>query len=101
MSPRDRKLAYAAWITICLVWGTTFLAIRIALESLPVALLAGFRWLAAGIVLTLLLPLFGERLPPRRVWPAIALVGFLMNVLGNGLLVWAELYVPSGLWWKR
>lgn len=97
MSPRDRKLAYLAWITICLVWGTTFLAIRIALESFPVALLAGFRWLAAGLILMVLLPLFREQLPPPRSWRSIALVGFLMNVLGNGLLVWAEQYVASGL----
>jgi drug/metabolite transporter (DMT)-like permease len=97
MSPRDRKLAYVAWITICVVWGTTFLAIRIALESLPVALLAGFRWLGAGLILALLLPLFREQLPPRSTWRSIALIGFLMNVLGNGLLVWAEQYVASGL----
>lgn len=97
MSPRDRKLAYLAWITISVIWGTTFLAIRIALETLPVALLAGFRWLTAGLVLLALLPFFREQLPPRSTWRSIALVGFLMNVLGNGLLVWAELYVPSGL----
>jgi drug/metabolite transporter (DMT)-like permease len=97
MAPRERKIAYAAWITICVVWGTTYLAIRVALESLPVALLAGFRWMAAGLILTALLPLFGERLPSLSSWRSIALVGFLMNVLGNGLLVWAEQYVPSGL----
>jgi len=97
MSPRDRKLAYLAWITICLVWGTTFLAIRIALESLPVALLAGFRWLAAGLMLAAMLPFVREQFPPRSTWRSIALVGFLMNVLGNGLLVWAEQYVASGL----
>jgi drug/metabolite transporter (DMT)-like permease len=69
----------------------------VALESLPVALLAGFRWLTAGLVLVALLPFFGETLPPRRSWRSIAYVGFLMNVLGNGLLVWAEQYVASGL----
>jgi len=95
MSTREKRLAYLAWITICIVWGTTFLAIRVALESLPVALLAGFRWMAAGLALTLLLPLFGEVLPGRRRWRSIALVGFLMNVLGNGLVVWAQQYVAS------
>jgi drug/metabolite transporter (DMT)-like permease len=97
MSPRDRKLAYIAWFTIAIVWGTTFLGIRIALETIPVALLAGLRWLAAGLILVALLPLFGERVPPPHTWRAIAFVGFLMNVLGNGLLVWAEQYVASGL----
>jgi drug/metabolite transporter (DMT)-like permease len=97
MSASERKLAYIAWITICVVWGTTYLAIRVALESLPVALLAGMRWTAAGLVLMLLLPVFGEEVPPRRLWRSIAIVGFLMNVLGNGLLVWAQQYVASGL----
>jgi drug/metabolite transporter (DMT)-like permease len=97
MSPRDRKLAYGSWITIAIVWGTTFLGIRIGLESIPVALLAGLRWLSAGLVLAAMLPLFGEHLPPRHTWRSIAVVGFLMNVLGNGLLVWAEQYVASGL----
>ena len=97
MSASERKLAYIAWITICVVWGTTYLAIRVALESLPVALLAGMRWTAAGLILMLLLPAFGEQIPPRRLWRSIAIVGFLMNVLGNGLLVWSQQYVASGL----
>lgn len=97
MSARERKLAYIAWIVVCVVWGTTYLAIHVALETLPVALLAGFRWVAAGLVLTAILPLFGERLPGPRAWGPIALVGFLMNVLGNGMLVWAQQYVASGL----
>lgn len=91
------KLAYLAWITVCVVWGTTYLGIRIALESVPVALLAGLRWAAAGVLLACLLPLFRERLPHPRTWGAIALVGFLMAVIGNGGVVWAEQYVPSGL----
>ena len=51
MSRHERKLAYAAWIVVCFVWGTTYLAIRVALESVPVALLAGLRWAAAGALL--------------------------------------------------
>lgn len=97
MSAREKKIAYIAWITICVVWGTTYLANRVALESLPVALLAGFRWTAAGLLLLAALPFFGMTLPPRRTWRSIAIVGFLMNVMGNGILVWAQQYVPSGL----
>jgi drug/metabolite transporter (DMT)-like permease len=89
--------AYIAWAVVCVVWGTTYLAIRIALETLPVALLAGLRWLLAGVVLAALVPLFGERLPGPRHWGPIALTGFLMAVLGNGGVVWAQQYVPSGL----
>jgi drug/metabolite transporter (DMT)-like permease len=91
------KLAYLAWIVVCVVWGTTYLGIRVALESFPVALLAGLRWAAAGVVLAAVVPLFGERIPPVRMWGRIALTGFFMAVIGNGGVVWAEQYVPSGL----
>jgi drug/metabolite transporter (DMT)-like permease len=91
------NLAHVAWIVVCVVWGTTYLAIRVALESMPVALLAAVRWTAAGAVLAALVPLFGERLPPLRSWGAIALTGFLMAVIGNGGVVWAQQYVASGL----
>jgi drug/metabolite transporter (DMT)-like permease len=94
---RERRLAYLAWITICLVWGTTYLAIRIALESLPVALMAGLRWTAAGALLLAALRVRKQALPPPRTWGSIAIAGFLMVVLGNGGVVWAEQYVASGL----
>ena len=91
------KLAYFSWIVVCVVWGTTYLAIRIALETIPVALLAGLRWAAAGVLLAMVLPFIGERIPPVRTWGRIALIGFLMAVVGNGGVVWAEQYVASGL----
>ncbi len=93
----DRRLAWIAWATICLVWGTTYLAIRVALESIPVFLVAGLRWMAAGLILTAITRLRGRPLPPLRQWGPLALLGFLMNVLGNGFVVWAEQYVASGL----
>lgn len=96
-SPRERRLAIAAWITVCVVWGTTYLAIRVALESVPVALVAGMRWTTAGVFMIGALRLSGQRLPATREWPAFALVGFLMTVVGNGFVVWAEQYVASGL----
>ena len=94
---RERRLAYVAWITICIVWGTTYLAIRVALESMPVALLAGLRWTAAGLLLMPAVRLTGQTLPHPRTWGAIATAAFLMVVLGNGAVVWAEQYVASGL----
>lgn len=97
MTMRERKFAYIAWATVCIVWGTTYLANRVALESLPVALLAGFRWTAAGAILMVALRAFGVAMPPRRTWKSIAIAGFLMTVIANGILVWAQKYVPSGL----
>lgn len=93
----ERRLALLAWITVCLVWGTTYLAIRVALESVPVALLAGLRWTAAGVLMAIVLRVSGQALPGPRAWPSLALIGFLMSVIGNGLVVWAEQYVASGL----
>ncbi|MGH9386398.1 MAG: EamA family transporter [Vicinamibacterales bacterium] len=90
-------LAYLAWVTVCIVWGTTYLAIRVALETVPVLLLAGIRWLAAGALLSVILVALGRRLPGPRAWAPLLLLAVLMNVLGNGLVVWAELYVASGL----
>jgi drug/metabolite transporter (DMT)-like permease len=96
-SPRERTLAFVAWIVLCIVWGTTYLAIRVALESVPVALIAGLRFTAAGLILIAALRLTGQTLPPPRTWGSAALAGFLLLVIGNGGVVWAEQYVASGL----
>jgi drug/metabolite transporter (DMT)-like permease len=89
--------AYVAWIVVCIVWGTTYLAIRIALESVPVALVGGLRFTAAGLILITGLRLTGQPLAARQSWGVIVLSGFLLLVIGNGAVVWAEQYVASGL----
>ena len=91
------RMAYVAWLAVCLVWGTTYLGIRIALETIPPALLGGIRYVAAGAVLAVMLRARGERLPGPAHWNGIALLGFLMIVLGNGGVIWAEQWVPSGI----
>jgi len=80
MSARTQRLAYLAWITVCFVWGTTYLAIRVALDTVPVALFAGLRWTAVSALLAALLPLFGEHLPHPRTWGRIAVAGFRTHV---------------------
>jgi drug/metabolite transporter (DMT)-like permease len=100
MSPaavRQRKLAYTAWVAVCILWGTTYMGIRISLETMPPALMGGVRWTLAGGLLALWVVLRGEKLPPPSRWGPIALLGFLMLVLGNGGVVFAEQWVPSGL----
>ena len=94
---RPPRAAYLAWISVCIVWGTTYLAIRIALESIPPALVGGLRFTVAGAVLAIVLRARGERLPRPAHWPALALLGTLMIAVGNGLVVWAEQWVPSGI----
>ena len=94
---RPPRLAWAAWIAVCVIWGTTYLGIRVSLETLPPALMAGLRWTTAGLLFGAALVLRGERFPAVAAWPGIALLSVLMIGLGNGLVVWAEQYVPSGL----
>jgi drug/metabolite transporter (DMT)-like permease len=93
----DRRRAYLAWATICVVWGTTYLAIRIAIETIPPFLMTGLRWLAAGMLLAILLLLRGVRLPRASQWPALGALGVLLMGFGNGAVAWAEQTVPSGL----
>jgi len=96
-TPRQRRAAYFAWVAVCLVWGTTYLGIRICLETMPPMLMGGLRWIIAGLLLVLYVGASGQKLPPLERWPGIVLLGFLMLVLGNGGVVIAEQWVPSGL----
>ena len=89
--------AYTAWVVVCIVWGTTYLGIRIALETVPPFLMAACRWLSAGMLLAAGLIARGEKMPARNSWGAYAFVGVLMMGIGNGGVVWAEQTVPSGL----
>jgi drug/metabolite transporter (DMT)-like permease len=89
--------AYLAWAVVCVVWGTTYLAIRIALETIPPMLMAAMRWIIAGGVLAVALKVGGQRLPGPRSWPALTILGILLLGFGNGAVVWAEQTVPSGL----
>ena len=92
-----RARAYLAWAFVCLVWGTTYLAIRIALETIPPLLMGGIRFLVAGLLMIIMLAARGETLPGVRALPALMILGVLMLGLGNGGVVWAEQTVPSGL----
>jgi len=96
-SANQRRLAYFAWIAVCLIWGTTYLGIRVSLESIPPALMGGMRWTLAGSVLALYVIAKGGTLPPPSRWGQIFMLGFLMLGLGNGGVVFAEQWVPSGL----
>jgi len=91
------RLAYLAWITVCLLWGTTYLGIRVALETIPPATVGALRYMAAGGALAIILLLRGERLPGPRHWWGLTLLGFLMIGMGNGGVIWAEQWVPSGV----
>ena len=94
----DRALAYGAFAIVCIVWGTTYLGIRIAVETMTPLLLTGFRFTVAGAVLLTVSRLRGDVFPTdRRTLANLALIGFLMVGVGNLAVVWAEQWVPSGM----
>lgn len=90
-------LPYLAWLSVCLIWGTTYLGIRVALESIPPALVGGIRWTIAGAFLALVLRARGEALPAPKKWGGFALAGLLLIGFGNGAVIFAEQWVPSGI----
>jgi drug/metabolite transporter (DMT)-like permease len=92
-----RVRAYIAWVFVCIVWGTTYLAIRICLETVPPLFMGGLRFTIAGILLIAALLVRGERMPRPAAWPSLAMLGALTLGCGNGGVVWAEQTVASGL----
>ena len=86
-----------AFATIYLVWGSTFLAIRVGVREVPPFLLAALRFLMAGAALCGWKLARGERPPTARQWGSAFLLAVLIFVLDYGLLFWAEQRVPSGI----
>ena len=72
MTAAPTSRAYLAWMAVCLIWGTTYLAIRISLETLPPLLMAAVRWIVAGSLLVAILKVRGERM---RLLLAESIVG--------------------------
>ena len=89
--------AYLAWIAICIIWGTTYLVIRIGVQEMPPFLFSGFRWLIAGPIFLVFLKLRGIPLPTKKDLLPIAITGVLLIGLGNGLITFGEQWIPSGL----
>ncbi len=96
----DRTLKYkiiAAFAAVYFFWGSTFIAIRFAVESIPPFLMASSRFLVAGAILYLFARIKGAAVPALKQWlPAFAM-GALLLVFGNGSVVIAEKTVPSGV----
>ena len=91
------RRAWIAWAAVCVIWGTTYLAIKVALDAIPPFLMGGLRYTSAGLIMAAVLAASGRRLPPVSHWPKIALLGLLMLAVGNGGVVWGEQYLTSGL----
>jgi len=85
-----------AFAVVYVVWSSTYLAIRIGVHDLPPFLMAGVRFLIAGTLIAAVSRLRGERLPATVAeWRGVSVAGLMFVVLGNGLVTWAEQWVPS------
>lgn len=89
--------AYLALASVCLFWGTTYLGIRMALESVPPLLLVGLRYTISGAALLLVAYFAKAHLPSGRELFYTALYGVIIIGIGNGCLAFAEVWIPSGL----
>jgi drug/metabolite transporter (DMT)-like permease len=96
-TPVSRWKTVAAFAVIYLVWGSTFLAIRVGVREVPPFLLAGMRFVAAGVLLFGWMRLKGTASPTLRQWGAASVVAIPFFVLDYGLVFWAEQRVPSGI----
>jgi drug/metabolite transporter (DMT)-like permease len=88
---------WAAMLAVYIVWGSTYLAIRFAVETMPPFLMASVRFLVAGSVLYTWRRLKGDPAPTRIEWRSAAIVGLCLLLGGNGGLVWAEQRVASSI----
>ncbi len=91
-----RAAPYLAYTAICVIWGSTFLAIRIADETLPPFAMIGLRSVLAGALLTIAALAGGAQLPKARGLARAALTGAILFFGGQAVLAWGEVRVPSG-----
>ncbi len=93
----SQALVIAAFAALYIIWGSTYLAILIAIKSIPPFLMAGLRFLAAGLILYTWCRIKGEHTPDLQSLRTISFSGILLLFIGNTGLVFAEQYLPTGL----
>ncbi|HEY7234484.1 MAG TPA: EamA family transporter [Gemmatimonadaceae bacterium] len=92
-----RKHVVAAFAAVYLIWGSTYLAIKYAVMTIPPFLMGGVRFVIAGAILYAFARRRGAAAPTRAQWRAAAVTGVLLLVGGNGAVIWSEQHVASGL----
>jgi len=90
--------ALVAYLLVCVLWGSTYLAIKVGVTELPPFLFAGLRFLTGGLVLLTIARAFGDPFPKEaRDWRTLAIVGVLLLAGGNAFVVWSEQFIGSGI----
>jgi drug/metabolite transporter (DMT)-like permease len=93
----SRSQVVVAFAAVYIIWGSTYLAIRFAIDTLPPMLMVGTRFFVAGTIMYVWLRARGAERPKAIHWRSAAIIGVLMPVLGTGVVVWSEQKVPSGI----
>ncbi len=93
----NTRLVVPALAAVYLIWGSTYLAMRVAVEGLPPFMMASTRFILTGLILLAFLRIRGTAWPTRREWLYATPVGTLMFVLGNGTVAVAEKHISSGV----
>jgi drug/metabolite transporter (DMT)-like permease len=98
----DARRRFLPWVSLAIiyvVWGSTYMAIRIVVHEMPPMAAAAFRFLVAGLVMAGIAAIADRRhgWPSRRQWADYALAGVLLLAVGNGLVMWAEKRIPSSI----
>jgi len=97
MQTEKNILAYLALVVVCVVWGTTYFALRVGVETFPPFLFSAIRQVLAGGILLIVLQLSGKLKIDRSLLFKQFILGILLIALGNGTVGWSERYIPSGL----
>jgi len=97
MNDKNMWRAYLALAIVCIVWGTTYLALRVGVVAFPPFLFSAIRQISAGIILLAALGILGKLKIRKQDFLLQLIPGILMIALGNGVIGWSERYIPSGL----
>lgn len=93
----DKKFIPIALLMVYIFWGGTYLGMRVAIETIPPFIMAGFRFVTAGLILYLWARANGAERPKKEHWKGMGIVGALLLLGGNGVVAWAEQTVSSGI----
>lgn len=88
---------WLALLALYIVWGSTYLGIKVAIETIPPFFHAAVRFLISGLILVIWQRAAGAEMPTRKQWISTAIIGNLLLLGGNGLVSWAEQTIPSGI----
>ncbi len=95
--PANSRLIFLAYAAVYIIWGSTYFAISIGIESIPALLVPAFRHLSVGLVFYPLFRYLSKEKPTLLQWVTCSFTGILLLALGNGTVSWAEKFVPSGI----